>query len=252
MLAERERRLPGSPLYPLDVAALIELGQLDDAAAVLEQGMRSSTEAHAVTIQLELAEQAIAIATKRKDAAQVVAATEAAVTLADVADDKLRGITALVGSVAVLEQLGAADEAARLSRSIVRRFSALPADVLREHPALVRTVMQTVGSNDSSILAQAAVSLGDVTSDREAVFRDDVFTLSRLLESTSPEARPAMNQLALEVGLPEDRWTPRELAASAVERGRTGKAVVVALDYANEESATRQIIVDELVRPALS
>ena len=70
-----------------------------------------------------------------------------------------------------------------------------------------------------------------------------------LLESTVSEARPAMNELALEVGLPEDRWTPEELAKSAVARGRTGKAVIVALDYAREAVTARRTIVDDLVRP---
>jgi hypothetical protein len=250
VLAERERRLPGSMLYPLDVYVRIDLGRLDDAGTVLERGMRSSIEADALDVQLDLAEQAIRLATGRKDPAGVVAATEAATKLADRSDQKVRALGELAGAVETLERLGATDEARRLSQVVSRRFSSLPPDVLRENSDLVRTVVQTVGSEDSSVLAQAAVSFGDVTSEREAVFRDDAFTLGRLLESTVPEARPAMNELALEVGLPEDRWTPRELAASVVERGRTGKAVVVALDYAAEADATRHMIVDDLARPA--
>jgi Cdc6-like AAA superfamily ATPase len=247
VLAERTQRLPGSPLFALDVAVRIDLDRLDEAEAVLDEGIRSCIEARASNTQLELAEQAIRLATHRKDAAGVVAATEAAVTLADSNDEKVRGLTEMAGSVDTLEQLGATDEASRLADSVARRFNLLSPDVLRDNPGLVRTVVETVGSTDSSVLAQAAVSLGDVTS--EAVFRDDAFALSRVLESTVPEARAAMNALALEVGLAEDRWTPLELAASAVERGRTGKAVVVALDYAAEESTTRQMIVDSLVRP---
>jgi hypothetical protein len=200
-------------------------------------------------VQLDLAEQAIRLATGRKDPAGVVAATEAAAKLADRSDQKVRALRELAGAVETLERLGATDEARRLSQIVSRRFSSLSPDVLRENSELVRTVVQTVGSGDSSVLAQAAVSFGDVTSEREAVFRDDVFTISRLLESTVPAARPAMNELALEVGLSEDRWTPRELAASVVERGRTGKAVVVALDYAAEADTTRHMIVDNLARP---
>jgi hypothetical protein len=231
------------------VGVLIDLGRLDEAQATLDEGMRSCVEAHAATTQLELAEQAIRLAGQQKDAAAVVAATEAAVTLADSTDERVRSLTDLAGSVETLEQLGATDEASRLADTVSHRFTSLSIDVLRENPDLVRTVVQTVGAADSSVLAQAALSLGDVTSDPNAVFRDDVFALGRILESTVPEARPAMNELAVEVGLPEDRWTPTELAASAVERGRTGKAVVVALDYAAEAGETRQMIVDNLVRP---
>jgi hypothetical protein len=102
------------------------------------------------------------------------------------------------------------------------------------------------------VLTQAAESVGDITSEDEAVFRDDVFALSRLLESTVPAARTAMNRLAVEVGLSEDKWTPHELAASAVEFGRTGQAVVVGLDYAAEEAVSRRLIVEDLTRPAVS
>ncbi len=250
VLAERTRRLPGSRLYPLDVTVRIGLGRLDEAAEILEEGMRSSIEAHAVDTQLELAEQGIRLEIGQKDAVGVVAATEAAVRLDDLTDDKVRGITALTGSVDALQEMGAADESRGLAGNVARRFSSLSAEVLRANPELVRTVVQTIGTTYSSVLTRAAVSLGDSTSEQEAVFRDDVFTLGRLLESTVPEARPAMNELATEVGLPADRWSPRELAASAVERGRTGKAVVLALDYAAQEDTTRQIIVNDLVRPA--
>jgi hypothetical protein len=250
VLAERRRRLPGSQLFPLDVAVLIELGRLDEAEATLDAGMRSCLEAHATKTQLELAEQAIRLAGRRNDAAGVVAATEAAVTLADSADQRVRSLTDLTGSVELLEQLGASDEASRMAETVARRFTSLSTDVLRDNPDLVRTVVRTCGQADSSVLALAAISFGDVTSDPEAVFRDDVFTLGRILESTVPEARPALDELAVEVGLPQARWTPTELAASAVERGRTGKAVVVALDYAAEASETRQMIVEKLVRPS--
>jgi hypothetical protein len=250
VLAERRERLPGSALYPLDVAVLLELDSFDEAEAVLDEGLRSCISAQSQRTQLELAEQAIRLAGRREDTAGVVAATEAAVTLADSSDEQLRGLTELAGSVDTLERLGATAEAEQLAGSVVRRFTSLSSDVLRENPNLVRTVVQTVGASDSSVLAQAAVSLGDVTSAPQAVFRDDAFALSRILESTVPEARPAMNELAVEVGLPRDRWTPSELAASAVEQGRTGKAVVVALDYASEASTTRQMIVDTLIRPS--
>jgi hypothetical protein len=82
------------------------------------------------------------------------------------------------------------------------------------------------------------------------VFREDAFALSRILESTAPEGRAAMNELAAEVGLQPDSWTPLDLATSAVRFGRTGKAVVVALDHAAEEDQTRRMIVDQLTRPA--
>jgi hypothetical protein len=252
VLAEREARLPGSRLYPLEVQALIQQKRLDEAAKLLDHGMRESVEAGAVVTQRELAEQAIALATIRKDAAGIVSATESAVRLGDLAGDPLGCLDELAGSVDALKQIGAPDEAGRLADRVSRRFSQLSADVLREHPDLVRKVMQSVGATDSSVLTQAAESVGDITSEDEAVFRDDVFALSRLLESTVPAARTAMNRLAVEVGLSEDKWTPHELAASAVEFGRTGQAVVVGLDYAAEEAVSRRLIVEDLTRPAVS
>jgi hypothetical protein len=252
VLAERKERMPGSGLLPLELAALIDLGRLVEAADLLERGMRESIDAGAVATQRELAEQAIRLATLRKDAAGIVSATESAVRLGDLAGDPLGCIDELASSVAALREIGADEAADRLAASASRRFSQLPTEALRDHPDLVRKVVQSVGATDSAVLAQAAASVGDVTSEGEAVFRDDIFALSRLLESTVPAARSAMNRLAAEVGLPEDSWTPRELAASAVDRGRTGQAVVVALDYAVEEAASRQLIVEDLVRPVKS
>jgi hypothetical protein len=230
------------------VAALIDLQRFDEASQALDEGMRSSIEAHAVQTQLELAEQGVRLAASQNDAAGIVAATESAVALADLADEKLRGISDLAGSVDTLQLIGASDEADRLAESMSRRFSSLSANVLRDNPLLVRTVVESVGSTDSSVLARAAVSVGDVMSEQDGLFRDDVYALTRVLESTVPEGRSAMNDLAMEVGLGDDRWTTFELASSAVQRGRTGEAVVLALDYAAEESTTRQMIVDGLVR----
>jgi hypothetical protein len=248
VLAEREERLPGSPLYPLEVAALIDLERFEEASRVLDEGLRSCSQANAAQTQLDLAEQAVRLAAKMEDAKGILAATESAVRLADAADEKLRGIDDLAGAYHELEELGASEEAEQVAKSISERFAAVPSDVLRGNPELVRTVVESVGATDSEVLARAAVTLGDVTSQEDALFRDDVYALSRILESTKPEGRYAMNGLALEVGLPSEEWTPFELASSAVSRGRTGKAVALALDHAVEEGATRQMIVNDLVR----
>ena len=249
VLAERSERLPGSPLYALEVAALVDRGRLDEATEVLERGMLSCSKANALAAQLELAEQARRIAERQKDPDRIVAAARSAIKIADLSGDELRAIGYLTDSLAALQQLGASEQAHSLSSMVAQRFSRLRPEVLRENPRLVRAVMQTAGATESSVLAEAALTLGDLTSERDAVFRDDVFGLTRLLEGTAPEARQAMNELATEVGLPEDKWTPRELAASAVRRGRTARAVVVGLDYAKEESDARQTVLQELARP---
>ena len=87
MLRERATRLPASPLFALETGALVDLGQLEAAAAVLERGMQSALDAGAGAEQLALAEQAVRIARARKDAAGIVAATESAVSLGDAAGD---------------------------------------------------------------------------------------------------------------------------------------------------------------------
>jgi hypothetical protein len=156
----------------------------------------------------------------------------------------------LTGAVEALDQLGATDHAGRLAGVVSRRFSSLSVETLLENPQLVRSIMTAVGSRESGVLTQAALSFGDATSEEESLFRDDAFALERLLESTVPEGRAAMNELAVEVGLAGEEWTPEQLATSAVRRGRTGKAVAVALDYAAEESTARELVVDALVRPA--
>jgi hypothetical protein len=243
VLSERAHRLPGSRLFTIDVAVLVDLDRLNEAAQVLDAGMRNSIDAHSVETQLELAEQAIRLATRRADAVGIAAAGESAVRLADLTDEPLRGIADLATAAAALQRLGAVMEADRLNAQISSRFAALPTDVLRDNPDVVRRVIQTAGLSDSTVLAQAAMFAGDTISP----FRDDAFALGRLLESTVPAGRPAMNRLAVEVGLPEDGWTPRELATSAVRRGRTGEALVVALDYAADEDAARRSIVLQLV-----
>jgi hypothetical protein len=251
VLRERAARLPASPLYALETGALLDLGELDAAAGVLERGMQSAIDAGAAAEQLALAEQAVRIATARKDPAAIVAATESAVTLGDAAGDPVRCLDELAGSVAALQELGATADAERLAGAVARRFAALPPEALRGNAELVRTVIRHVGATDSAVLAQAATMLGDVSATDGGVFRDDVFALSRILESTAPAGRAAMNDLATEVGLQPDAWTPLDLATSAVRFGRTGKAVVVALDHAAQEDTTRRMIVDELTRPAV-
>jgi len=252
VLRERATRLPGSPLFALETGALVDLGQLDAAAAVLERGMQSALDAGATAEQLTLAEQAVRIARARKDPAGIVAATESAVSLGDAAGDPVRCLDELAGSVAALHELGATAEAERLAGAVSRRFAALPAASLRDNAELVRSVVASVGATDSTVLAQAASTLGDVSADSGlGVFREDAFALSRILESTAPEGRAAMNELAAEVGLQADTWTPLDLATSAVKFGRTGKAVVVALDHAAQEDTTRRMIVDQLTQPVV-
>jgi hypothetical protein len=251
VLVERAERMPGSSLYPLDVEVLLELGRLDDAQTVLEAGVRSCTTPESASTRLRLAELAVRLATLRKDATAVAAAAETAAQLADRSAEPVRGLTELALAVDTLEQLGADKEAQRLSENVADRFTALPADVLKENPELVRTVVHSVGAQESAVIAQAAASVGDSTS-QDPVFRFDRFVLERVLSTTGGEAQHAMNDLAVDLGLPAERWTPGQLAGAAIERGRTGSALMIALDHAVEPGTTRRMIVDDLTLPAIS
>lgn len=250
VLAERSERLPGSRLYPLEAAALTAVGRLDEAAEVVDRGMRSCRECEALDVELELAEQATRLAVAHKDADRIVSTSQSTLALTDLTGETVRGIGDLTGSVAALHSIGASGAAEGLAATVAERFATLPADVKRENPALVRAVVQTAGAADSTLLAQVAEALGDAPSPGDdPVFRDDAFALTRLLEDTRPEARDAMNELAVEMGLHQDRWTPRDLAASAVRSGRTGRAVAVGLDWAREPSTARRTVVEQLAVP---
>jgi hypothetical protein len=242
VLSERERRIPGSRLYPLQVTVLMMLGRLEEAKLVLDTGMLSSVEANAIDTQLALADAALTLGMLRGDAEALLEAAELGARLSDLTGDSAHGIQALVAADFSLRAIGAANQADRLTEEISKRFLAFPLDLLRRNADLARVVVVSAGQSDSAVL-ERALALAD---DTASPFKDDTFTLGRLLESTPPEARPALNQLAVDVGLPEDKWTPFELAASVVQRGRTGEALAIALDYAADEGATRQSIVSGL------
>ena len=148
-----------------------------------------------------------------------------------------------------LEQLGRGDGVAELKAEISRRFARFSRSEMRAEPELVRRVLHTAGTTDSAVLVHAAVEVGDVRDQRDAVFVDDKFALQRLLNQTSSSARPALAELANEVGLPEQGWSVEDLTSSAVRFGRTGKAIALGLDYAQDDRGSRQLVVENLLRP---
>ena len=247
VLRERRERAPGSALHALEATALLDLERLDEAQAALDHGMSDALDAGDRELQATLAELAVRLASQRQDPAGIVAATRTVVRLADLTGEKQRALDVLCRSTEALRQVGAAGDADALAAEVGRRFSELPALVLRDHPELVREVLLAAGPTESNVVVRAAVELGDALRDR--VFRDDAFALTRLLEQTSAEGRPQLNRLAAEVGLTGPSWSTTDLARSLSRSGRVGQAVLVGLDFATDVPAARQLVVSELVHP---
>jgi hypothetical protein len=249
VLSERAERLEGSRLYALEVTARAAVGDLDQAAEVLERGLRSAVGIDDYAAQLELSELAITVRARQGNPEGVLEAVSSAVSLADLTGQPARAIQALTSAVVALEQLGRGDGVAELKAEISRRFARFSRSEMRAEPELVRRVLHTAGTTDSAVLVHAAVEVGDVRDQRDAVFVDDTFALQRLLNQTSSSARPALAELAGEVGLPEQGWSVEDLTRSAVRFGRTGKAIALGLDYAQDDRGSRQLVVENLLRP---
>jgi hypothetical protein len=249
VLSERSERLDGSRLYVLGVAAYTALGRLDQAAESLDRGLRSAVSVGDYVAQLELLEAAITLRARQGDGPGVVEAVRSAVALTDVTGEPARALQALTSAVVLLRDRGLDDEVAALNAEISRRFGDFSGSDMREQPELVRRVLHTAGTTDSSVLVHAAVEVADERWDRDTVFVEDSFVLQRLLTQTSSSAKPALAELASEVGLPEEGWSMADLTSRAVRFGRTGQVIALGLDYASNDSAARELVVDNLVRP---
>jgi hypothetical protein len=248
VLDERPDRLPGSRLPALEVAAAIGVGDLDRAADVLQRGMRAAQRHADRAAQLDLAEQAIVLHTRRDDAAGVAEAARAAVAVSDLTGEPVRAIEALLRAVRFLDGSGDVGRSATLAGDLSVRFGRLSVPSIRQYPGLVRRVLHGVGATEPSVLLHAAAHTGDLTADG-GVFVADVRALAQLLDATSPDALPAIQALGREVGIVDGRWDPIDLAARAVRTGRVGAVIRVGLDYASDGGAACALVAEELVQP---
>lgn len=247
VLAERTERLPDTKLHLVEVRARLAAKDIEGAAAALERGMAAAAESDDRDTQVALAEQAVIVRGLRGDGAGVVSAAEWAVRGCDLLGDQTRGVDVLTDAVGILGGLDDAGEGLR--GELASRFTHLSRSDLLDNVDLVRRVLHTAGPSDDTVLHHAAVQVGDQTEAEDGVFQHDPFAVARLLRQTSPEGAPALADLAAEVGLSGRRWKTEDLASWVVRAGRTGKAVVVGLDWARDAGQARRMVVDTLVRP---
>lgn len=250
VLGERDIRLPGSRLFALEVAARLTLDDVPGAAATLERAHAHGIEDAERRVQLELAEQAMAVRARQDDGPGLVEAATTCVGLAELVGEPSRGLRALTSALSDLRRIGADVEADAVQAQLSSRFEGLSRQQMRNDPELVRHVLQAAGPSDSAVLLHAAVLVGDQTKDVGGIFLEDPFVVGRLLGATTASAAPALQQLATEVGLPGGNWTISDLASRLVRTGRTGRAVAVSLDYAVDDESMRAAVVDQLVHPA--
>lgn len=249
VLAEREDRLPGSVLHALDVAVRLALDDVPGASAHLDRGLREGFDVATNATQLELLEQAVELRARQGDAAGLLDSATGCVSLADLLGDPDRGTRTLSKALARLREMGDTSAAQGAQRILAARFRMLDRDQMRDNPDLVREVLHTLGPVDAEVLVHAAIEMGDQTSAATEVFTLDPFAVGRILDDTTPSAGPALQDLAVEVGLPRDKWDLDELASRLVRTGRTGKAIVVGLDHAEDGARMRAAVVDSLVLP---
>ncbi|WP_054048316.1 ATP-binding protein [Alloactinosynnema sp. L-07] len=248
VLAERSARLPGSRLYAVEAKARLLSGDPNGASSVIQVGTASAVEARDRLAQAELAAQAVAVCGALNDSFGVVTAAEWAVTSCDLLGDPERGVGVLADAVQVLRSFDQ-DKAEELADELATRFTHLSRASLLGHPELVKRVLHAAGDLDGRVLHHAAAQVGDQTETDGGVFQEDPFALARLLDLTSTGAQPAIDALADEVGLTR-RADHTELARLVMRSGRTGKAIAVGLDWANDPIRSRSVVVDTLVRPA--
>ncbi|SDJ49317.1 AAA ATPase domain-containing protein [Actinokineospora alba] len=246
VLAERTERLPDTRLHLVEVRARLAAADVDGAAAALERGMAAAAESDDRDTQVALAEQAVVVRGLRGDGSGVVSAAEWAVRGCDLLGDQTRGVDVLTDAVGILGGLDDAGE--DLRGELASRFTNLSRSELLDNVDLVRRVLHTAGPADDTVLHHAATQVGDQTEADDGVFQHDPFAIARLLHATTPDAAPALADLAAEVGL-SGRWKTEDLASWVVRAGRTGKAVVVGLDWARDAGQARRMVVDTLVRP---
>jgi len=249
VLGERDTRLPGSRLFALEITARLALDDIPGAAATLERAHAHGMEDAERRVQLELAEQAMAVLARQGDGPGLSEAATTCVGLAELVGEPFRGLRALTSALSELRRIGAAAETDVVHEQLSSRFDRLSRQQMRSDPELVRQVLHTAGPSDSSVLLHAAVQVGDQTNDVGGIFLEDPFAVGRLLGATTAGAGPALQQLAIEVGLLGAKWTISELASRLVRTGRTGKAVAVSLDYAADDDRMRAAVVDQLVHP---
>ncbi|MGH3859076.1 AAA family ATPase [Actinokineospora sp.] len=249
VLAERTRRLPDTKLHLVEVRARLAAEDIEGAAAALERGMAAAAESDDRDTQVALAEQAVVVRGLQRDRSGVVSAAEWAVRGCDLLGDQTRGVDVLTDAVGILRGLADAGGTAGLGGELASRFTHLSRSDLLDNVDLVRRVLHTAGPADDTVLHHAAVQVGDQTEAEDGVFRHDPFAVARLLEATSPDAAPALADLAADVGLSGGGWKTEDLASWVVRAGRTGKAVVVGLDWARDAGQARRLVVDTLVRP---
>ncbi|ADJ48156.1 hypothetical protein AMES_6331 [Amycolatopsis mediterranei S699] len=247
VLGERTERLPGSPLYPIEVAARLAVGDIISAARLLEAGIVSATGQDRRRVQIELAEQAIAVHGVQDDDAGVVRAARWGATLADLLGDEARGVDLLAAALETLQRGGSPEQALEVGGLLTDRFTRLSkAELLSRHDLVLR-VLHAAGSTDTDVLRHVALEVGEKTDG--GVFRPDSFAVEQLLSQTTASAAPALAELARDVGLPRAGWEIADLASTAVTSGYTGKAVALGLDYASDAQEARDLVVDNLVRP---
>ena len=249
VLAERSPRLTPSRLYAVEVAARLQLGDVEDAADALERGLLGSQGDTDRRVALDLAEQAVAVRAAQGSGAGVAEAALTCAAVADLTGEPARGIRALASAVTELNRLADEEHLPKVRAELSRKFEQLTQAQMRADPDLVRHVLHATGAEDASVLAHAAVAVGDQTGEHDGVFFEDPFALTRLLDATTPAAQSALSRLAGEVGLHGTDWETPQLASLLVRTGRTGHAVTLSLDYATDKAATQSLVVDELVQP---
>lgn len=248
VFAEHDERLPGSSLYAFEVDALIRLGRFDEAAERLDSGMASAIEAGERREQLALADQRVRLAAAVSDGRAVTDATTNYLRLADLTDEPAETADRLVDLTEVLREAGLETQSQELVEELAQRFVALPADALADKPDLVRRVLQTAGSTESSVIVRAATEFGDISATTTPVFQYDPFVLNRLVAQVGPSGRPALTRLAREVDVTlGDASGTAALVSQAEKLGRLGDVIAVGIDHASEPVSARRLVVDSLL-----
>ncbi|MEO6081762.1 MAG: ATP-binding protein, partial [Umezawaea sp.] len=244
VLAERPERLPGSALHAVAVRTRLMAGDVDGAETALRDGIAATVDSDHTTLAA-LAELAIEVRAQQENPSGVVTAAQWAVRTCDLLGDRTRAVGVLTDAIQRLHGLG--EPADGLGDQLATRFGEMTRAEMVADPNLVRRVLRVAGPVQESVIYHAATEVGDHSEVDTGVFNADPYAVAEMLEHTSG-ADTALARLVDEVGLHSKRFALLDLARQVLRSGRTGRAVVIGLDWAEDGVDMPRLVVETLVR----
>jgi tetratricopeptide (TPR) repeat protein len=220
---ERAERTPTSPVPPVEIEALREIGDLDEALqvamAAIARAPRSDFPQHRLSMQLAAA----GVAFEAGD-------LKASAKLADEAAELAKALHDAPSRLKALELLARIRPQEQTSRALERAFVNAPAESLQQNEATVAQVINTIGLDSPAVLGKAATSFAHV--ERSRLVRTDPLIWKDLFEEVKAleGGGDILQSLAMRVGLARGDADTLGLATNTLRYGLQGEALSQVLE----------------------